>query len=123
MAGSNRGTVHKLKLKAPFIFNGQVIKNAVIELDHINFGVNKKTKELNKNPRTRFSVADIEKFLSLLNGEMIMAREHRGRRSRFEIRLDCPIKGQFQGKEFIAIFETDYDQPDTIHTITLYPGW
>ena len=50
-------------------------------------------------------------------------QSHELKISQFEVRIDCPIKGKFHGKEFILIFDTDYDIPSQIHTITLYPGW
>lgn len=121
--GADRGRIEKIKLKKPVIFNANKITTAVIEIDHINHGLNKNTWQLNANKRTNFTLSDIEKFLMLLDGEYIIARNHKGRVSQFEVRIDCPIKGRFFGKEFIMIFDTDYDRPNQIHTITLYPGW
>jgi hypothetical protein len=121
--GSVRGRVEDIKLKKPITLNANLITRAVIEIDHINHGLNKTTGNLNAKKRTNFSLADIEKFLMLLDGEYIMARNHKSRVSQFEVRIDCPIKGRFFGKEFIMIFDTDYDKPDQMHTITLYPGW
>jgi hypothetical protein len=122
-AGSNRGRVETIVLRSPIILNGNEITKARIEIDHINFGLDKRTGELNKKPRTQFTVSDVEKFLSMLDGEYLLARAHKRRISRFELRIDCPIKGRFHGKEFVLIFETDYDKPNEIYTITLYPGW
>lgn len=121
--GSVRGRVEEVKLKKPITFNTNLITKAVIEIDHINHGLNRKTGNLNAKNRTNFSLIDIEKFLILLDGEYIVARNHKGRVSQFEVRIDCPVKGRFFGKEFIMIFDTDYDKSDQIHTITLYPGW
>lgn len=122
-AGSNRGRVETVTLKSPFVLNGNTITRARIEIDHINYGLDKKTGELNGKRRSSFTVSDIEKFLAMLDGEYLMAREHRKRISRFEVRIDCPVPGKFRKKEFILIFETDYDKPSEINTITLYPGW
>jgi hypothetical protein len=119
----DRGRVDHILLKRRISLNGNSIIKAVVEIDHINHGLNKKTGKLNPKKRTNFSVSDIEKFLLLLDGEHIIARNHKGRISQFEVRIDCPIKGRFFGKEFIMIFDTDYDKPNQIHTITLYPGW
>ncbi len=119
----NRGKIESITLKKAITFNSSRISRVVIEIDHINYGLNKKTKSLNVKRRTNFSVSDIERFLMLLDGEEIAARTYVGRVSQFEVRVDCPIKGRFFGKEFIMIFDTDYDKPDQIHTITLYPGW
>ncbi|MFN7825675.1 MAG: hypothetical protein ACK5P6_09970 [Pseudobdellovibrionaceae bacterium] len=119
----DRGKIENISFKKALNFNGNLIMKAVIEIDHINHGLNKKTGELNPKKRTNFSTPDIEKFLMLLDGEHIVARSHKGRISQFEVRVDCPVKGRFFGKEFILIFDTDYDKPDQMHTITLYPGW
>jgi hypothetical protein len=105
------------------LFNENTITTAIIEIDHINYGLNRKTAGLNKKKRTDFSIHDIEKFLMLLDGEYMGARSHKGKISKFEARIDCPIHGRFFGKEFILVFDTDYDKPNQIHTITLYPGW
>lgn len=121
--GHDRGRVEDVLLKRPITLNGNAITKAVIEIDHINHGLNKKTGELNPKKRTNFSVSDIEKFLMLLDGEYIIARNHKGRISQFEVRIDCPVRGRFLGKEFIMIFDKNYDEPDQIHVITLYPGW
>lgn len=120
---STRGRVEEIRFKRPLVFNANTITKAVVEIDHINYGLNKKTGYLNTNKRTNFTLLNIERFLMLLDGEYIVARNHKGRTSQFEIRIDCPIKGRFFGKEFVMIFDTDYDKPDQIHTITLYPGW
>lgn len=119
----DRGKIETIRLKKTLVFNSNLIKEAVIEIDHINHGLNKKTRGLNAKRRSNFSVTDIEKFLMLLDGEQIIARNHKGRISQFEVRIDCPIKGKFYQKEFILIFDTNYDRPEQIHTITLYPGW
>jgi hypothetical protein len=121
--GANRGRVETVVLKSPFSLNGNMITKARIEIDHINYGLDKRTGELNKKQRTHFTVSDIEKFLTMLDGEYLLARAHRKRISRFEVKIDCPIQGKFRNKEFILIFETDYDKSNEVCTITLYPGW
>lgn len=117
--GHERGRFENVVLKKPINLNGNLITKAVVEIDHINHGLNKKTGKLNPKKRTNFSISDIEKFLMLLDGEYIIARNHKSRISQFEVRIDCPVKGKFFGKEFIMIFDTDYDNPDQVHTITL----
>jgi hypothetical protein len=118
-----RGRVETLKLKRSIEFNSCRISQAVIEIDHINFGLDKKTGNLKKNKRTSFTVKDIEKFIMLLDQEDIMPRSYKGLRTQFEIRIDCPIRGEFYNKEFIMIFDLDQSKPDLIHTITIYPAW
>jgi len=110
-------------LKKSIRLNSNEISEAIVEIDHINFGLNKKTGGLNKKPRTNFSVSDIEKFLMVLDGEHLMAIRSKDGVSQFSIRVDCPIKGRFFGKEFILFFDLDYDKPTEIYTITLFPRW
>lgn len=100
-----------------------VITHAIIELDHINYGLNKKTGSLNKKARTQFSLNDIEKFLMRLDEEEIAPTRYKRRVSKFDFRVDCPIPGKFYGKQFIMFFDIDYDKPSQIYTVTLYPGW
>ena len=119
----DRGKIESICLKKTFVFNSNVITEAIIEIDHVNYGLNKATKKLNTKKRSDFSVSDIEKFLLLLDGENLIARNHKGRISQFEVRIDCPVRGRFYGKEFLLIFDTQYDKPHQIHTITIYPGW
>jgi len=119
----DRGKVETISLKRRLIFNSNLITKAVVEIDHINYGLNKKTRKLNSKRRTNFAIFDIEKFLMLLDGEQLMATKYRGRISQFEVRIDCPVKGRFFEKEFILVFDTDCDRLDQIHAITLFPGW
>jgi hypothetical protein len=118
-----RGKVDVIKLRRPITFNSKKITKAIIEIDHINFGLNPKTKELNPNSRTNFTIRDIEKFIFLLDGEMLAPERYRETSSIFEIRIDCPVEGKFFGKEFLMIFETDYTKEEQIYTLTLYPIW
>lgn len=119
----DRGQIKKVTLKKQITFNGNTIRKAVIEIDHINYGLNPKTKSLNQRKRTDFTVNDIEQFLMMLDGDYIAAKGFRGRVSRFEVKIDCPVPGRFKDKLFIMVFETDYDNAEEIYTITLFPGW
>lgn len=112
-----------LHLKKSIWLNGQIIRRALVDLSHINYGINKQTNVLNDKRRTSFTINDIEKFILMLDGEYIYPKKHRGRISRFEIRIDCPSHGRFRGKEFVMVFETDYDKNEEICMITLFPGW
>lgn len=120
--GLTRGRVEEIKLKKSIVFNGNKITRAVIEIDHINFGLDGAGK-LKKTKRTNFSVSDIEKFILLLHGENIVSSKYKGKVSQFDIRINCPVKGKFYAKVFLMFFDTDFSNPDKIHTITLYPGW
>ncbi len=120
---ADRGLVQQIILKKPIVLNSNTITKATIEIDHINYGLNKKTGTLNKKKRTDFSINDIENFLALLDGDYIFPVRHRKRISRFQVRIDCPVNNKFYGKQFIMIFETNYDKSEEIYTITLFPGW
>lgn len=120
---TSRGRIVTGDLTKSIVFNSTIITKAVIEIDHINYGLDKKTKKLKTTARTNFSVTDIEKFLFLLDGEDIFTSKHKGRTSQYQFRVDCPIKGRFYKKEFIMFFDTNYDKPHEIHTVTIYPGW
>jgi hypothetical protein len=65
---SDRGIINTVKLKSAIVLNGHKITKAIIELDHINYGLNSKTKKLNTAKRSNFSNSDIEKFIMLLDG-------------------------------------------------------
>lgn len=118
-----RGRVETFNLERPFVLNDNIIAVAIVEIDHINYGLNKVTRKLNTVRRTHFSLSDIEKFLVRLDGEYILPRSYKGRVSRFETQMTCPVSGQFSGREFIMVFDLNYDEPNKIFAITLYPGW
>lgn len=115
-----RGRIQTVKLKTPIVFNGNNITEAIIEIDHINFGLNSKTAKLNTKRRSNFSIAQIVKFLELLNGEDMYPKYHRKRYSHFEHRVTCPIPGSYFQKQFFMVFETNYDKPEQIHSVTLF---
>ena len=120
---SERGRIEKVTLKKPFVFNGVQITEAIIEIDHINFGLNKKTLKLNQKQRSNFTVADIQEFLFMLNDEYIAYSKIKGKKLRYEVRIDSPIINKFYMKQFVMVFETDFSSQNLIHTITLFPNW
>jgi hypothetical protein len=120
---SNRGIVNTVKLKSAIVLNGHMITKAIIELDHINYGLNSKNKKLNTTKRSNFSNSDVEKFLMLLDGEDLAPERYEKTYSVFMHFIKCPVKGKFEGREFVMIFKTDYHRSEEIHTITLYPNW
>lgn len=118
-----RGRIETIELSKVITFNGNKITRAIIEIDHINHGLNDDKTGLKDSKRTNFSLKDIEKFIYLLDGEHLAAEDYKGKLSQFSIRINCPVKGRFYGKMFYMIFDTHYDRASEIHTITLYPGW
>lgn len=120
---SDRGTINTIKLKSAIVLNGHRITKAIVELDHINYGLNTRTKKLNTTKRSNFSNNDIEKFIMLLDGEDLAPERYEKTYSVFIHFIKCPVKGKFEGKEFVMIFKTDYHHGEEIHTVTLYPNW
>ncbi len=120
---TKKGRIVSGELTKSIVFNMNVVTHAIIELDHINYGLNKKTGLFNKKARTQFTVNDIEKFLQELDNEELVAFKYKGLISKFVFRFDSPVNGRFYKKEFIIVFTTDYSKPNEIYTVTLYPGW
>jgi hypothetical protein len=118
-----RGKIYNIKLKSPIVFNGSKIINAIIELDHINYGLNKKTGLLNTKKRSNFSNGDIEKFIKMLDGEDLIPERYSKDCSSFSFIIKCPVKGKFENKEFLMIFRTYFNKADEIYTVTLFPNW
>lgn len=52
----DRGQIKEITLKRQITFNGSVINKAIIEIDHINYGLNSKMKSLNEKKRTNFTI-------------------------------------------------------------------
>jgi hypothetical protein len=119
----DRGKVEIIDLKKSITLNQNVLTTAIIEIDHINYGLDKKTKKLNSKKRLNFTIRDIEKFIRMLDGEDLIPDRYVEKKSFYEVYIDCPVEGKFKDKMFFLIFDTDYDEPETIHTITLYPAW
>ena len=117
-----RGRIEKIKLKKSIKINSYTISKALIEIDHINNGLDKSGR-LKNSKRSNFTIKDIEKFIMMLDQEDLMPRRYKGSKSHFEIRIDCPILGKFYQRQFVMIFDLDHKEPDMIHTITIFPGW
>lgn len=121
--GKNKVKLYEVDLNNSITFNGETISKAIIDLDHINYGVDKKTGKLNKKKRLNFTLNDIKNFIRKLDGEDISAKKYDGSWSLYVTRIDSPIKGKHEGKEFIMVFKINYRSSEVIHTVTLYPGW
>jgi hypothetical protein len=122
VADADRGRIEKIKLKKPIKINGHSITHAVIEIDHINHGLDEKTGKLSTLKRSSFTIRDIEQFLKMLDGEFIHADHYKGKIAKYSIRIDCPILGKNHKKTYLMFFNIDYGTPETIFTLTLYPG-
>lgn len=117
---SDRGRVVTIELSRLLQLNGKTIRRAIIELDHINYGLDSKTKTLNKKRRSQFSVKDVEKFIMELDGEDIAPTNRNKTISYFDIRINCPIVRNFYQEEFLMFFDLDSRKPDEIHVITMF---
>jgi hypothetical protein len=120
---TDRGRIEEFKLSKPILLNGNAVTILKIEIDHINFGINKKTKKLNRSRRTSFTISDVVRILRELDDEDIEPIERDGPVLRFAVRVNCPVPGKFFNKEFILIFDTHEHRKNEVHTITLVPGW
>lgn len=118
MAG--RGKIAGVTLSRTITFNDERYSRARIEIDHVNYGLDPKTKTLNTVKRTNFSLADVGQFLLELDAmELAPSKEGEGF-SYFAVELMCPVKGSEFEKKFRLIFTTLKDDPGVIGTITLY---
>ena len=63
-----RGQVTEVAIGKTITFNEESYTKARIEIDHINYGLNIKTKELNSGQRSTFSLGEICQFLLELDG-------------------------------------------------------
>lgn len=116
----DRGRVLEVELIQAIVFNEETYTKARIEIDHVNFGLDPKTKELNKKKRSDFSPKEVTEFLLELDGlDLIPAKMDEGFKF-FALELLCPIKGKDFGKKFRLIFTTVKNDPGVIGTITLY---
>ncbi len=117
------GRIERIVLSRPITFNEILILKAVIEIDHINFGLDERTRKLKRRKRTNFSVKDVEAFILELDGDAIVASRYVGSQSVFTARIDCPVKGKFFTRTFMMILRHDHCIPDEIYIVTLYPSW
>jgi hypothetical protein len=120
---TDRGKIEEFRLSKPILLNGNAVTMLKIEIDHINFGINKKTKKLNKSRRSSFTISDVVRFLRELHDEDIEPDDRDGPVLRFTVRVNCPVPGKFFNKEFILIFDTHEQRKNEVHTITIVPGW
>jgi hypothetical protein len=58
-----------------------------------------------------------------LDGEDLVAQRYEKKAGVFMHFIKCPVKGKFEGLEFVMVFKIDYDEEDEIHTMTLFPNW
>jgi hypothetical protein len=116
----DRGNIIEIGIGQTIEFNEETYKKARIEIDHINFGINKKTKKLNPSRRSRFSPEDICEFLILIDGMELAPVDEDSRFSYFVVELDCPVKGSFFGRTFRMVFTVLKSEKEVIGIITLF---
>ena len=115
-----RGKVVLVNFAKSITFNENVYFKASVEIDHVNFGLNFNTKELNRTKRSEFTVEDVCQFLLEVDGMDIVPAKVSGGFSYFSLELMCPVKGHHFDKKFRLVFTTTMNDPNTIGTITLY---
>lgn len=120
---SDHGETVEIQLSKQIVFNGSAYVTARVEIDHINYGLNPKTKELNKKARTDFTPDEIGEFLMRLDGEFLMPKSKKGTMARFVADVDCPLNRRFHNKPFRMVFETNEDETGVFLVITAFPNW
>ena len=95
-----RGKVVEEIIAKSITFNEEVFSKAYVEIDHINYGLNLKTKELSLLRRSDFSPADVCQFLLELDGMDLDPGKVTDEFNYFALELLCPVKGQHFGKKF-----------------------
>ena len=115
-----RGKVVVLNLAQEIIFNERVYTKASIEIDHINYGLNFKTKKLNVTKRSEFTAEDVCQFLLEIDGMEISPVKVSDAFIFYSLELRCPVRGKSFDKKFRIVFTTTMIDPCLIGTITLY---
>ncbi len=112
-------TVEIMLIRA-ITFNGDMYSRALIDLDHINYGLNSSTKELNCTKRSDFTAFDIGQFLLELDEVEDLPVKVEDQTAYFSLVIECPLFGIHMGKKFRIVFKTNMENPELISTITLY---
>ncbi len=116
----DRGEIVEISIKTPIIFNGYLYEKAKIEIDHINYGLDKTTKELKKIKRSSFTLDDVMEFLEVLQDQFFLPKYSDGEREIYAIEVRCPIKEKSFGKLFRFVFSTATQYDKVISTITIF---
>jgi hypothetical protein len=116
----DRGTILDIELNKEIFFNGEYYSIARIEIDHINFGLCPKLKQLNKKRRSNFSPANVISFLFKIDGMDLVAKKVDLGFSFFALEMSCPVDGPEFGKRYRLIFTTSDNQNGIVGTVTLY---
>lgn len=122
VTNGKRGRIEKIRLSKLIVFNGYKILEAVIEIDHINKGLDEKSGQLKKRSRTNFTVREIGRFVDSLDGEDLVPVRRKGTKSRFVIKINSSIRRVHFDRLFIMIFEHDSQKSNEIYLITIYPN-
>jgi hypothetical protein len=115
-----RGKVFEIDIPVGVKFNEKLYLKAVIEIDHINRELDKKTKKLNKTNRSSFSINDVMSFILLLNDLELVPVAEKESLSFFVVEIPCPVGDQNYDKLFRLVFSTQKYFSDSITVITLY---
>lgn len=117
---SGRGRIVDVVISRPITFNEELYTKARIEIDHVNYGLDTKTKELNKIRRSHLSIADVCQFILELDGVELVAGQKDKELFFYALEMFCPVDGNDFGKRFRLIFTTTKNDPGVIGTITLF---
>lgn len=108
-----RGRVFEVVIGTTITFNEGSYTRARIEIDHINYGLNPDTKELNGIQRSNFSLNDVCQFLMELNDMDLIPIKTDDEFHYFALEIT-------RGKKYRLIFTTSISDPAVLGAITLY---
>ena len=115
-----RGDIVENLIRPPIMFNGCSYSKVKVEIDHINYGLDKETKRLNKKRRSNFTVDDVIEFLHLLQDQFFLPKYSDSEREVYAVEVRCPVKEKSFGKLFRLVFSTSVQYDKTLSTITLF---
>jgi hypothetical protein len=117
---ADRGKIIEVELSKPILFNEEIFTKARIEIEHVNFGLDPKTKKLNTIKRSNFSSSDICQFLFELDGMELVPGKVDEDFKYFALEVLNPLKGTGLGKKYRLIFTISLNEVGILGTITLY---
>ena len=91
-----------------------LISRLEIDLRHINYGLDKVSKNYKKNARSNFNEYEVAKIFSELDGFFLSAN---GIQDNF---LYYAVELEFFKIDYVLVFCIDYKNPSTAGIITLY---
>jgi hypothetical protein len=115
-----RGEIIEISLSAPLVVNGVEIFKIKMEIDHINYGLNAFSKELNKIKRSHFSAWEIAHILNYVTSEALLPVAVDKCFTYFALEFLYPTEKENGKKKFRIVFKLLIEDADAVEVITLY---